>query len=411
MTETTAAPAPAEAKPNHGLSLADAVAKMRANRASAAAPTPAEPASEPAAEASNPEPGETAEATGVEGAEQPETDTATDEQADAPATEEPTGEGVELADDSKLVLPDGSEWTAKELVEGTMRLRDYTKKTQALAEERKTLDTHRQALDAERRAVSDKAREIDTALQQELAAAKTAREQYAAQVEQISALLNKQDAEWSRIDWQAERMRDPQAAAAKWMDYQLHRDAMAAAERERADLAAKAKADADESDRKARDSAAQAWQGQRQALEQHITSRHADLMDPEKGKHEFRAMAATAEAAGIPGDVFLAALGHTPQDGVPIMAAPVFELLRKATRYDQLVSEQTKALASDKAPRPDATGKIKVVKAGAARFRPPSPTDSAVGRAQADFNRNRSVEDAVALMKAKRAANAARLTR
>ena len=402
MTETTAAPAPAEAKPNRGLSQADAVAQMRANRASAAAPTPPQPAPEPAAETSNPEPGETVEANGVE-AEQAQPEGIDEQPTEGEA--EPTAE----QDDGQTIvqLKDGSTVPLEELVAGYMKDGDYRKKTSALSEDRKALAAERQALEAERRTVSDKARELDTTLQQEIAAARAERERYAASVAEVEKALNQQGAEWAHIDWEVEAQRDPNWQL-KFARFQKWQHAMEVTRSERDGLDAKAKADAEAARQAAQAEAAKSWQGQRQALEQHIAARHADLLDPEKGKQEFRLMAATAEAAGIPGQVLLAALGYGQQEGVPIMAAPVFELLRKATRYDQIVSQQTKALASGTAPKPDPTGKLKVVKAGAARFRPPSPTDAAVGRAQAAFNADRSMANAVALNRAKREARAAK---
>lgn len=407
MTETTAAPAPAEAKPNHGLSVADALAQMQANRASAAAPTPAETAEKPAAEASNPEPGETAEANSVEG-EEPEAEATTEETAEE-TTEEPSGEGVELAEDSKLVLPDGSEWTAKELAEGVLRHKDYTKKTQALAEGQR-------ALAAEQQSFRDKAREFDTGMQAERAqlaeatkAAQAEREKYAQTVDEVEKALNAQGAEWARIDWEAEAVRDPNGFPLKWARYQSWERAQAVTKAEKAELDAKRKADAETADKQSQETARTAWQAHKQALEQHVASQHAELLDTEKGPAKLRAMMATAEAAGMPKEVFIAAMGHAPTADVPVFHPAVFEFLRKATLYDGLVAEQSKVLASDKAPKPDASGKIRVVKAGAARYRPPSAPAAALGRAQAAFNANPSSSaNAVALMQAKRAASQSR---
>ena len=406
MTETTAAPAPAEAKPNRGLSVAEAVAAMQATRESAAAPPPAEPVEEPAAEASNPEPGETAEATSVEGAE-PEAEATTDETAED-VTEEPSGDGYELAEDSKLVLPDGTEWTAKELAEGVLRHKDYTKKTQALADERRTFD-------AERKSFVDKAKEFDTGMQAERAQLATAlkdaqaqRDRYAQSVDEVEKALNAQGAEWARIDWEAEAARDPTGYVRKWAQYQSWERAQAVTKAEKAELETKRKADAEAADKQSQEAVANAWHASRQALEQHIASQHAELLDAEKAPAKLRAMMATAEAAGMPKEVFVAAMGHQARADVPVMHPAVFELLRKATLYDGLVAEQSKVLASDKAPKPDATGKIKVVKAGASRARPPSPSSAALGRAQAAYNASSTPENAVALMQARRAAQAAR---
>lgn len=409
MTETTAAPAPAEAKPNHGpLTMMEAAAQFAAKRASASAPPPAEAAPEPAAEESNPANGETAEATSVEG-EAPEAEAATDEQTKA--AEEPAGDAMELGDDAELILPDGSKWTAKELAEGVLRQKDYTRKTQALAEERRQLDSARQE-------IAGKAKELETGLgtrmtelERERDAMKAVREQYAAQVAQIGQMLNAQDAEWRKIDWPAERARDPQAAAAKWMDYQLHLQAVQDAEKERADLDAKSRGDAEAADKAAKEAATQAWQARRAELHQHVAEHHGILKDPERGNQEWLAMAETAKAAGFPPEVILATIGQTFDPNVPLMSAPIFELWRKATRYDQITAQKTAALASPEAPKPDATGRIKVAKATAPRFRPPSAADATLGRAQAAFNTNPSVANAVALEQAKRTAAQAKQQR
>lgn len=49
-----------------------------------------------------------------------------------------------LSDDDKVRLADGTVTTVKDLKEGSLRQGDYTRKTQEVAEERKTLEAHRQ---------------------------------------------------------------------------------------------------------------------------------------------------------------------------------------------------------------------------------------------------------------------------
>jgi hypothetical protein len=399
MTETTAAPAIAEAKPTHGLSIAEAVSQLKLNRESAVAPPPVEAPAEPAADASNPESGETSEAISVEGAE-PDAEETTDETTEE-ATEEPSGEGYELAEDSKLILPDGTEWTAKELAEGTLRHKDYTKKTQALAEERR-------AVDAERKVIADKAAQFEhetqtqrTQLVEALKAAQAERDRYAQSVDEVDKALNAQGAEWEATDWEAEALRDPNGFPVKWARYQKYLHAVSITKAEKADLDAKRKAETETASQQSQEAAARSWQQSRSALSQHIERNHPDLLAPEKGKQEFVAMANTAEAAGMPKEVFMAAIGYAQSADVPIMHPAIFEL-RKATRYDRLVSEQSKVLASDKAPKPDATGKIKVVKATAARFRPPTQAQAAVGGAKTAFENSLSIQSAAKLMAARR---------
>jgi len=143
-------------------------------------------------------------------------------------------------------------------------------------------------------------------------------------------------------------------------------------------------------------------------LEGHITAKHAELLDPKEGSQKWAAMRETAEAAGIPANVILATLGQRHEPGVPIMDAPVFELWRKATLYDALVAERTKATASGTAPKPDASGRIRVVKGSAPVYRPPPAASAALGRAQAAFNANPNQINSAALMRAKRIAAAAK---
>jgi hypothetical protein len=67
------------------------------------------------------------------------------ETADTPDESEPEIKGGRFAPDSaKVTLDDGSVTTIAELKRGTLFQRDYTQKTQALSEERKTFETERQ---------------------------------------------------------------------------------------------------------------------------------------------------------------------------------------------------------------------------------------------------------------------------
>lgn len=66
-----------------------------------------------------------------------------DEEADGSDDKPDTGDVVKLADGLKVVLPDGTEVDAKDIIAFQS---DYTKKTQALAEQRKQFDTEREQI-------------------------------------------------------------------------------------------------------------------------------------------------------------------------------------------------------------------------------------------------------------------------
>ena len=86
---------------------------------------------------------------------------------------------VELSDDTPVTLNDGTEITLAELKSGQLRQSDYTKKTQALAQERQTLEADMEKLNAERQAYA----QLLPQLQRQLSGEVTAEEQ--AQLEQL----------------------------------------------------------------------------------------------------------------------------------------------------------------------------------------------------------------------------------
>ena len=82
---------------------------------------------------------------------------------------------VELDDDTPVTLQDGTQVTLAELKAGQLRQSDYTKKTQALAEERKSFASEMEKLNAERQAYA----QLLPQLQQQLSGEVTAEEQAA----------------------------------------------------------------------------------------------------------------------------------------------------------------------------------------------------------------------------------------
>jgi len=98
--------------------------------------------------------GEVSEDEGVEGSEEDDSEQEEDDESQSDEDDEDSDdddseeddeddsetEEVELSEDLEIELPDGTSATLKELREGHLRQADYTKKTQALAEERKKFE-------------------------------------------------------------------------------------------------------------------------------------------------------------------------------------------------------------------------------------------------------------------------------
>jgi hypothetical protein len=400
MTDQTAA-APDAAKPSDRgpLTMDQAVAltlERQRTAQAAAAPAPAE--AQAPAEA-NPEQVEPSEAESVDDV-QPEGDDATDESTEE-ATAADDGEGIVLDDTSRIVLPDGSEWTAKELAEGVLRHKDYTKKTQAVADDRKAVEAERKAAQAERQALQDKASKIDAEIAAELAAARAERERYAAQVAKIADAHKSHMAKWDGVNWDQLQAEDPVRASQLWMQRERDREAQQVIEAEQRELEAKRTAETEAERKKAEESYAQSWLQARTTLHEHVKANHATLADPVKGTAEWNAMAATLKSVGLTDDVIQAAFGARHDPNVPVVSTPIFELIRKATLYDQANAQHSKAIASPGAPKASSDGKIRVVKSTAPRFKAPPAEKAALGRAQIAFNRTGSFEDAKKLELAK----------
>ena len=81
---------------------------------------------------------------------------------------------AELSDDTLVTLNDGTETTLAELKSGQLRQSDYTKKTQALAEERKQLEASMETLNAERQAYAQLLPQLQKQLSGEVTAEETA---------------------------------------------------------------------------------------------------------------------------------------------------------------------------------------------------------------------------------------------
>lgn len=120
--------------------------------------------------------------------------------------EEEESEGEEEQDEEETPAPrthrvkvDGAEVevTEDELLKGYSRTQDYTRKTQALAEQRKAAET-------------------------ELTAVRAERQQYATQLQQLAAVLDASAPEVT--DWATLRAEDPAEFAARYAEYHMHQE-------------------------------------------------------------------------------------------------------------------------------------------------------------------------------------------
>ena len=376
--QTSAAPvadATDHAKPMAAMSALQASAALAARRAETAhaAPSPATATTEEADE------GHAETATPDE--ELVEANTA--EEGDDP-TDETTDEHADEADDSSFEVEIGEEKVKlADLVEAWKRKnsfqRDYTKKTEALAEQRR-------ALEAERAQIYSHVEKEREALAQQLQEAHALRERHAAIVKSWEDALATADKQWEQVDWDKLMKEDPFEAQRLWLQYERHKETKSKVQQQAEELRAQRLAEMEK------------MRAQQQALlAQHIQTKHPELLDPEKGPALANAMKSVA-----------AIYGYSEQDMLATLDPRAIDMWIDATKWHQFQQEAQVASQKSNAPKPDKDGRIKIVKQQAApRIKPPSPVKAAVGRAQAQFNRTLSDVDAANLLRARRAAASA----
>lgn len=373
------ATSPASATPNQpagALTLQQAAQEMASRRAAAAQATTAPVAPEPAAtdETDKPEtaPVEVEADSIAETSEQPDADEATDAETDVEAQgEEPTGDYIEL--------PDGTQIPVEEAVKAHQNFKALqarvTRKEQALAEERRALESERQKVTTEVAGYLERAKAEAEALA-------AAREQYAQKLKIVESRFTAGNDEFANVNWDELEATDPVAYATKWTRYQRHQAAKQALEAERREIEQQRAGEMERAVREARSK-----------LQKYVADNHSELFDPQRGQVLQQAMLRTAYEAGYSKEEVEMSLDHR-----------MFPIWIKAAKWDLMEAERANVTAKPTAPKPDATGTIKVVKARAARPTPIPAPKAALGRAQAAYNANPSRENALALMEAKRVA-------
>lgn len=285
----TEAPSPAavpadkpSSVPSTGLTIEEAVARMRADRAAAQAGTPPAPAAGAAAD-----PGDTPEDQGdsapgdssiPEPGDEPDSHDAAD--ADQPEAEPEEGEAEEGEEEPLYTVKvDGKERqvTLAELVKGYQiestaraRMEKAAAQMRAAEELRRQVEAEKPKLDEARQLFEVRAR------------------QYAAAVEQLAKSLEPEAERWAQIDWERLDQEDSVEASRQWRRYQQFRQRQDAVLAEQGRLA-----------REAEELQAQRVQEARKALEADLRQRFPQWSDETTFKRDTAEMAAYAREVGI----------------------------------------------------------------------------------------------------------------
>jgi hypothetical protein len=367
LSDTPAAQQSGEAPTAHvGMSIEQAVSAMQADQERAKAPTPEESQPEAASpEASDPLAVDSSDG----GVEQVEAAEATEEVA---APEDP-----DTKDPVYRLEIDGEErdLTAEQLTEAVMLKADYTRKTQALAEQRRAVEQAAQQINSVKaEAAAERQRYIERG------------QQYDQALQALVKLTTDGDNEFASIDWEALEAEDPVEAGKKWRRYQQN-------EQRKSALQAETQRRATE---QAELSKAQLAEAQQQLATVWL-ERHPEWKDPEVGRKGWGQITHT-----------LSSLGFRQDEIAQTLDPRVMELAHKAAKYDALQSAKSSATAVPPKARTEAPRPITVVRPGA-----PRPSSARTARATevaalaAKAKSSGSLMDVYALQQAQRQ-NAAR---
>lgn len=392
MTEQAAAPATDTSR--EPLTIHDAVKLLDAQDAAAkATPAPAKGGESETAIASTDTADEAPEDEAGEGEQEQE------ETGDEPEAEP---EAEETDDDPLVALPDGSEVKLSEMAKGYLRHSDYTRKTQAVAEDRK-------AFDAARQQHADTVRKIEQAWSArvtELEAAAKARDQYSQLVGVLESRLNEQGNQWAEVNWQgklhainaARQSGDAILAADLSAEYttlygqfQLYQQAVQATAAEKAKTHAEREAESARRNAEGEAARVQARQEAEARAKQHMLTQHPDLADPIKAPKLVSAMLETARAYGYGEDEIQQTLDPRSID-----------LWIDATRWrlsQAAASNVTQQKAQPKAP----PSGVRIIKGTAPRPRALTVERGRMGGTEAAFNSAPSLENALAVANARSA--------
>lgn len=379
---------PASAQPNTPaapLSIHAAAALLDSQQAAAqATPAQADPA-KAAAQTETDTSREAAPEAVEDGAPEVEENAPEDEAQDDDDQSDPDGDYVEV---------DGEKLLVEDLVKTHRRFNDFraqvTRKEQALAEERRALESQRQTVEQTVAETTKQVAAREAELGRIRAAVEADQQRYRQGLEAISAQANAAAAEWAKVDWQHLASEDPIGAFQKRLQYDAFVQSQRAIEAERAEL-----------DRKAADQRRAEVQRQKAALHEHITANHKELTDPEKGTALWRDMVATAKSAGLTDEIILAATGQADDPGVRVVDPANLNLWVKATLYDRLMRETQAATQPAADAKPGEAQRIRVVKGNAPRPRPGTVERARIGGVDAAFAAKPTIENALRALNAR----------
>lgn len=272
-----------------------------------------------------------------EGAEDSGDESDQDEGEDSEDTEEPSP-----LDDSTEVEIDGEVVTLAELKKERLRLKDYTRKTMALAEERK-------------------------AFQAEAAATREHRDKYATGLEQLAQAL--EQIKPAEPDWDTLRKENPAEFAAQWAEHQRLRETEAKVTAERQRIAM-------EQQREQQEALGSFLDEQKKLLQDAIP----EWQDESKAKAEKEQLIEFARG-----------MGFSDEDLGNVVDHRLVLLLRKAAKYDEIATKGADTIREKK--------KVaKVMKPGGRDNSPRKGQRAEVQAAQDRLKRSGKASDAAALI-------------
>ena len=249
---------------------------------------------------------------------------------------------------SYLLEVDGEKWTHDQVREGVLRQADYTRKTQALAEQR---------------------REAEAQTERELQEARMARDQYADRLQQLSQVMGVE----TEPDWDELAQSDPaefQRQFAAWQKRSSQRQKLQG-----------------ELERVTKERQADFQKQYQSALQREnvkLLEVFPDWSEPDKRETAQTALRHYALGAGFADNEIDNVADHR-----------LLVLLDKARRYDELQT-RGKDLLAGKEPR------VKVLEPGTRKAGPSSKLKSEIRALRSRAQRSGSYEDAVALLQAER---------
>jgi hypothetical protein len=279
-----------------------------------------------------------------EGADEPTDDQAEEDDSEDEVESEDEEESEDGDDEEpsiEVTLPGGEKATVtlEELKKGYSRTQDYTRKTQALAEERKTLDA-------------------------ELGQIREVRELYGHRLQEAETFLRSQLP--PEPDWATLRQENPAEFAAQWAEYQQTRQQIAAVQAERQKLEAQRQQDF-----------AKSMESHLAAQRDLLIQKIPEWQDPEVSRKERDELVSFAKELGYDDEEISSVYDHR----VLLILRDAYQY-RKALKGAEKVKEKTAA--------------AKVVQPGARQAQPSKTARKQTAQARQRLARSGNVTDAAA---------------